>query len=193
MNCILFNVRICFSVLIMHHSGNFAHISLSWSCVRLPDCNPSADAGLRLEKELKKMEISVEKFTPFSYLQKVEEMKHLTEMYIKDSDIEHMKDTMVFASPKHVILDFVGDPDDLTHLDQLLKLIIEKECTVELKVWHHFTQPSILKTTDSILTRLLEHHSRLVTKGCTVLYSHPPFSLLYVIFSPFVFWEFMQS
>lgn len=150
-------------------------MSLSLSCVHLPDCNPSAEVGLLLEKELKKTDISVEKFTPFSYLQKVEEMKHKTEMLIKDDDIEYMKDELVFASPKHVILDFVGDPEDLTHLDTVLKLISGKECTVEVKVWHHFTQPSILKTTDTILTRLLEHHSRLVTRA---VFSSSLFSLI---------------
>lgn len=129
--------------------------------MRLPDCSLSAEAGLLLEEELNKAGISVEKFSPFSYLQKAEEVINETEMLIKDGDVEHMKHVMAFASPQRVIVDLVGDPADLPHLSTLLKLISEKECSVEVKVRHHYTQPKDIVTTDNLISCLFSEDARL--------------------------------
>lgn len=129
--------------------------------MRLPDCSPSAEAGLRLEKELNETGISVENFTPFSYLQKAKEVINETEMLIKDGDIEHMKHVMAFASPQRVIVDLIGDPADLPHLGALLKLISEKDCSVEVKVWHHYTQPKDTVMTDNLISCLFSEDARL--------------------------------
>lgn len=115
---------------------------------------------MRLEEELNKTGISVERFTPFSYLQKAEEVINETEMLIKDDDVEHMKYVMVFASPERVIVDLVGDPADLPHLGTLLKLISEKDCSVEVKVWHHYTQPKDTVTTDNLISCLFSEDAR---------------------------------
>lgn len=135
--------------------------------IKLPECDLTADVGLKLECSLIKAEVKTCQFIPFSYIEKVEEMSKYSLITIKDTNVEEYAYSLVFADPVMVELNLVGDPDYLPQLKKLLKVISMKNCEVDLELNHHLLHPRENKLSDDLLLCLQHENARCQVKRVT--------------------------